>query len=92
MASDGLPRRFLLQRHHDVSGVSGTGHVADGVVWPDGTVSVRWRGSHPSIVHWQDFAAVEAIHGHNGATHVVWIDGEEQPDHDDTARVDINER
>jgi hypothetical protein len=26
------PRLFFLQRHHDVSGNSGTGQVADGVL------------------------------------------------------------
>lgn len=68
------PRRFFLQRDHDVSGVSGTGHVADGVLWPDGTASVRWRGQHPSIVFWASWEAVEAIHGHQGATTLVWLD------------------
>lgn len=62
---------FHLQRDTDVSGVSGTGIVADGVIWPDGTVSVRWRGEHPSIVFWRSIEAVKAIHGHNGATRIV---------------------
>ena len=64
-------RRFTLVRDVDVSGVSGTGIVADGVIWPDGTVSVRWRGERPSIVHWQSLDDVKAIHGHNGATRIV---------------------
>jgi len=34
-------RRFYLDRRTDVSGVSGTGIVAHGVVWPDGTVTIR---------------------------------------------------
>jgi hypothetical protein len=78
--SDGLPRRFMLQRNTDVSGVSGTGHVADGVVWPDGTVAVRWRTPHASTAIWASFEAVEIVHGHNGATRVVWIDGDGQPE------------
>ncbi len=77
--SDGLPRRFLLQRIQDHSGVSGTGHVADGVVWPDGTVALRWRGVHHSVAVYDCYADLEAIHGHNGSTHIVWIDGEDQP-------------
>lgn len=68
------PRRFYLQRDVDPTGVSGTGIVADGVVWPDNSVSVRWRGERPSIVFWASFSDVLAIHGHNGATKVVWID------------------
>lgn len=70
------PRRFYLQRHHDVSGISGTGRVADGVQWPDGTASVRWRGPRPSTVHWDRMDDAEAIHGHQGATEIVWIDPE----------------
>jgi type IV secretory pathway TraG/TraD family ATPase VirD4 len=37
-------RFFQLHRDADPTGFSGTGVVADGVVWPDGTVSMRWRG------------------------------------------------
>ena len=66
------PQTFALDRTTDVSGVSGTGRVADGCCWPDGTVSIRWRGRHPSIVHWADMAAVEDIHGHAGATTITW--------------------
>lgn len=62
---------FTLVRDVDVSGISGTGVVADGVLWPDGSVSVRWRGEHPSIVFWTSMESVKAIHGHNGATRIV---------------------
>lgn len=69
-----LPRRFYLLRHEDVTGVSGTGRVADGVLWGDGTASVRWRGPRPSTVHWDRFEDAEAVHGHGGSTEIVWID------------------
>lgn len=68
-------RRFHLHRDHDVSGVSGTGIVAEGVEFSDGTVVLRWlSGKHRSTVVWPDIAGVEAIHGHNGATRIVWLD------------------
>jgi hypothetical protein len=67
-------RRFYLQRDTDISGISGVGRVADGVLWADGTVSIRWRGERPSIVHWSSLADVEYIHGHGGATRIVWVD------------------
>src|SRR3546814_16869061 len=35
-SSSPASRRFVLRRHHDMSGVSGTGDVADGVEFPDG--------------------------------------------------------
>ncbi|MEV7584411.1 hypothetical protein [Streptomyces erythrochromogenes] len=70
------PRRFHMYRHTDVSGVSGTGVVADGVLWPDGTASVRWRGDHPSVVFWdRGQVSVDHVHGHGGATEIVWLDG-----------------
>lgn len=69
-----LPRRFHLQRHHDVTGASGTGRVADGVLWPDGTVSIRWRGHRPSTVTWDRLADAEQVHGHGGHTVIIWDD------------------
>lgn len=74
------PRRFFLQRDTDVTGVSGEGRVADGVLWPDGTVSVRWRGEHPSTVSWdRGLDSVNHVHAHGGATQVIWLDEEPAP-------------
>ncbi|WP_189718750.1 hypothetical protein [Streptomyces chryseus] len=74
------PRRFVLRRHHDVSGISGPGDVADGVLWPDMTASIRWRGEHPSAVFWdRGRVSVELIHGHVGATTIEWLDDPQQP-------------
>jgi hypothetical protein len=70
-------RRFHLQRDTDTTGVSGTGHVADGVLWPDGTASVRWTGERPSIVFWDHgITDAEYVHGHGGNTRIVWDDPE----------------
>lgn len=67
-------RLFVLQRHIDVSGFSGVGTVAEGVQWSDGTVSLRWRGDLPSVTFWQvGIAAIEGVHGHGGATEVLFI-------------------
>ncbi|MFF4369664.1 hypothetical protein [Streptomyces sp. NPDC001594] len=71
------PRRFHLLRHTDISGVSGTGIVADGILWPDGTASLRWRGERPSTVHWDRIADTQAVHGHKGATEIVWDEPEQ---------------
>ena len=68
-------RRFELHRDTDVSGVSGTGTVAEGVAFTDGTTVVRWVvGEHRSTVVWPSVESVVAIHGHNGATRLVWVD------------------
>ncbi|NEW42525.1 hypothetical protein GV793_26930 [Nocardia cyriacigeorgica] len=64
-------RAFQLHRDTDVTGFSGVGVVADGVVWPDGTVSMRWRGLIRTTVEASCLADIEAVHGHDGATRVV---------------------
>lgn len=66
-------RVFQLVRHVDVTGFSGVGVVADGVIWPDGAVSMRWRGAVRTTVEAQCLADIELIHGHGGATRVVLV-------------------
>ena len=67
-------RPFWLQRDHDVTGVSGTGIIAHGVLWPDGTASVRWTGPRPSTVFWDSVDDAIAVHGHGGHTRIVFAD------------------
>ena len=74
LASHALPRRFRLVRAADVTGVSGTGPVADGVLWPDGTVALRWSTATASTGVYASTADVVEIHGHGGATRIVWAD------------------
>ena len=68
--------RFVLRRVTDVTGVSGTGIVAEGVEFRDGTVALRWISQWPTSVVFHDrgVEAVEAVHGHGGSTEVVWLD------------------
>ncbi|MGV9271496.1 LuxR C-terminal-related transcriptional regulator [Kitasatospora sp. NPDC003701] len=68
------PRLFHLQRDTDITGVSGTGTVAHGVQWPDGTVTIRWAGDRPSTVQWASIDDAEAVHGHGGHTRIIWAD------------------
>jgi hypothetical protein len=72
------PRPFVLIRHHDPSGISGTGEVAEGVVWSDGSVSLRWHGEHAATTFWEGgLTALLHVHGHNGATEVMYVPGGE---------------
>ncbi|QNE21914.1 hypothetical protein F1D05_33375 [Kribbella qitaiheensis] len=68
------PRTFELVRYHDLSGVSGTGVVAEGCVFTDGSVALRWRGNNPATAVWPDLDSVLAVHGHQGATEVRWLE------------------
>lgn len=73
-------RTFHLQRDSDVSGISGTGLVAEGVQFSDGTTVLRWcaavtsRPDHvrPTTVVHDDVQSVIGLHGHGGATRIVW--------------------
>ena len=65
-------RIFELVRHEDVTGLSGTGVIAEGVAFTDGTVVLRWVTEHRSTAIWPSIAAVEAVHGHQGMTEVHW--------------------
>jgi hypothetical protein len=68
-------RRFILQRDEDETGVSGVGVVAEGVCFSDDRCALRWIvGTNRSTAVWDSIEAVEAIHGHNGKTKVVWVD------------------
>lgn len=74
--SSTLPRRFALQRRLDVSGVSGIGLVAYGTVYPTGRTTLAWcAGDVASVTVYDSPEHVEQIHGHSGATVLVWIDG-----------------
>ena len=65
---------FVLRRTEDITGVSGTGVVADGVIFPGGTKTVtRWRGGTTGVAQtcvWDSIQDVKTVHGHNGATQV----------------------
>jgi hypothetical protein len=66
--------RFALNRLEDETGISGTGVIADGVEFSDGTAVLRWRTKHSSTAIYASMDDLLAIHGHGGKTIVVWID------------------
>ena len=67
------PKRFRLLRH-DPTGVSGPGHIADGVMFSDGTCALRWRSAHRSTAIYATHEELMAIHGHDGMTGCDWFD------------------
>lgn len=67
-------RRFRIDRRADPTGVSGTGCVAQGVVFSDGTTVVRWLGEHPTTTVHPSIESVEHIHLHGGASELRWED------------------
>lgn len=67
-------RLFQLHRDTDVSGVSGTGIVAEGVLFQNGQVALAFLGNLHAVEVLENIQTVEAIHGHNGATRIVWLE------------------
>lgn len=67
-------RRFHLQRLADISGVSGLGRIAEGCIFSDGTAVVRWLSACASTNIYPNWDAVMQVHGHGGATRIVFDD------------------
>lgn len=69
--------RFFLYRHEDESGVSGTGYVAEGIVFTGGKCAVSFLPGQlgvSSIIVYESIEDVEKIHGHGGKTEIRWKD------------------
>jgi len=74
-------RRFMIKRDHDATGVSGTGIVAEGVMFSNGKVCLQWcvNNRPASIVTYNTIEDLLTIHNHvgtihEGGTYVVFID------------------
>lgn len=73
-------RRFILVRDIDITKISGTGIIAEGLQLTDKRLFMCWRTALPEGVTeqstglYQNETHLLAIHGHNGATRLVWID------------------
>lgn len=67
-------RRFRLNRLQDDSGISGTGVVAEGVVFSNGRVGLAWLTAWATVSFYPSVEAVEAVHGHAGRTVMEWLD------------------
>ena len=65
--------RFELHRDVDETGVSGTGVVAEGLRFSDGTCAMRWKTEHTSTAVYRSLIDVQKIHGHDGKTRVVMV-------------------
>lgn len=68
-------RIFRLNRIEDETGVSGTGVVAEGIQFTDGTCVLSWLTEVSSIAAIYDsIDTVDQIHGHGGKTVIEWDD------------------
>ena len=67
-------RKFVLEREEDESGVSGTGIVAEGVVFTNGFAVLSWLTPLTSVAVYHSIDVLERVHGHGGKTKVVFKD------------------
>lgn len=67
-------RAFHLHRFVDETGISGTGKVAQGVVFDDGSCALRWMTDAKSTGVYDNIATLERIHGHGGKTQLIYDD------------------
>lgn len=78
---------FRLYRERDVTGISGEGVIAEGVQFSDGWVVTHWLDQPPmwepktDVWHHKGTGPVTKIHGHDGATRIVWADEQSECGH-----------
>lgn len=70
---------FVLERKEDVTGISGIGTIAEGIVFSDGTVAYRWLSDIATTVIAENLDVVKTLHGHDGKTKLRILTG--FPDH-----------
>lgn len=68
-----LLKYFVLNRKVDISGKSGTGIVAIGVILPSGKCVLEWLGSEITETIFESVEQIERIHGHGGLTAVEYV-------------------
>lgn len=64
---------FELRRDVDESGISGTGTVAQGIVFDNGWCALCWLTEHKSMAMYTSIDEVIHIHGHAGKTRVIKV-------------------
>lgn len=79
-----MSKKFVMIRVNDIGGVSGTGHVLDGIQFSNGKVVVMWLGKSAvqasSIAIWdsfEDFMSVHVTSHPQNETKIIW---EGEPD------------
>lgn len=64
-------KAFYLLRHEDVHSNSGTGVVAEGVIFWDGTGSFTWLTNEKTVTTFASIQTIKRLHSHGGRTEVV---------------------
>lgn len=73
-AQESQMQRFVLRRKEDLTGTSGTGVVAEGIRFSNGQAALHWVSQFNSIAVYHSVDIIVAVHGHDGATVLEWVD------------------
>lgn len=65
-------RMFRLNRLEDVTNISGTGIITEGIEFSNGRIVLMWLASD-SLGVFDDMQAMLNVHGHNGKTVVEYV-------------------
>ena len=68
-----MARLFVLRRLVDATGISGTGIVAQGVLFANDKCALAWVTEWTSVAVYDSIDDVEAVHGHDGQTVIEWL-------------------
>ena len=82
-------RRFVVVRREDETGISGTGIVAEGVVFWDGTCVIKWTTDTSSLGIYKSHVEMIHLHGHGGKTFIKWIDEKQEDIHSNSKEENI---
>lgn len=65
-------KTFYLNRTNDGDELSGKGKVAEGIVFSDKTVALRWLKAPHSVGFYDSIEDMIFLHGHEGKTVIVF--------------------
>ena len=66
-----MAKLFYLQGTQDENGISGTGRIAQGIIFDNGKVALTWLSDTPCTGVYDSIGDVRSIHGHEGKTEVI---------------------
>jgi hypothetical protein len=64
-------RKLYLLRNEDLHGHSGTGTVAEGVIFHNGMVALTWFSEWETMTTFKNVQTLKRLHSHEGRTEII---------------------
>lgn len=71
-------KAFYLLRHEDVHNNSGTGVVAEGIIFDNGMCAMAWLSDVKTVTSFPGITSVKKLHSHEGLTEIIIEDRDER--------------